>query len=58
MEVMSRSVATVWPFCAEIQHRLEDCAVQDDVKAKESAAAGTANTALTGGKRRKPERNK
>ena len=43
-------------FCAEIQHRLEDCVTQDDAKAKASAAAETANAALIGGKRRKPRK--
>jgi ATP-dependent RNA helicase DDX31/DBP7 len=38
-------------FCAEIQHRLEDCVMQDDSKAKADAASAAKAAALAGGKR-------
>ena len=44
-------------YCAEIQHRLEDCIVEDDRKAKAAAASDAAKAAAVGGKRKKEKVN-
>lgn len=45
-------------FCAEIQHRLEDCILQDDAKTKSAAAAEAAKAVALGGAKRRKNKEK